>query len=209
MRQIRAPLYSITTNQAAAWRLIADGSAGSTIQSPFPAAASSSTLKDAGTYITKLPKAEHEAPEWQAAMQAMILVATKGAPTMLARIGIMESLEPSRRAGVWSTAQGPSLGAPQAQDGPMTVFVYINTAKEVDYVKVFSNQEAAERWFEENDLEDVAFEYDVLEWTASAGATLLGGRREVGNQVAVTRDQQAEQDSDDQGAPNEGFPPAY
>ena len=23
------------------------------------------TLKDAGTYITKLPKAEHEAPEWQ------------------------------------------------------------------------------------------------------------------------------------------------
>ena len=32
------------------------------------------TLKDAGTYITKLPKAEHEAPEWQAAMQALILV---------------------------------------------------------------------------------------------------------------------------------------
>jgi hypothetical protein len=31
----------------------------------------------------------------------------------------------------------------------MTVFVYINTAKEVgdvDYVKVFANQEAAERW---------------------------------------------------------------
>jgi hypothetical protein len=33
----------------------------------------------------------------------------------------------------------------------MTVFVYINTAKEVgdiDYVKVFANLEAAERWFE-------------------------------------------------------------
>jgi hypothetical protein len=27
-----------------------------------------------GTYITKLPKAEHEAPEWQAGMQALILV---------------------------------------------------------------------------------------------------------------------------------------
>jgi hypothetical protein len=27
------------------------------------------TLKDAGTYITKLPKAEHIAPEWQAAME--------------------------------------------------------------------------------------------------------------------------------------------
>jgi hypothetical protein len=31
------------------------------------------TLKDAGTYITKLPKAEHMAPEWQAAMEALIL----------------------------------------------------------------------------------------------------------------------------------------
>jgi hypothetical protein len=31
------------------------------------------TLQDAGTYITKLPKAEHEAPAWQAAMEALIL----------------------------------------------------------------------------------------------------------------------------------------
>jgi len=31
------------------------------------------TLEDAGTYMTKLPKAEHEAPEWQAAMEALIL----------------------------------------------------------------------------------------------------------------------------------------
>jgi hypothetical protein len=29
------------------------------------------TLEDAGNYITKLPKAEHEAPEWQAAMEAL------------------------------------------------------------------------------------------------------------------------------------------
>ena len=58
------------------------------------------------------------------------------------------------------------MGAPQASEGLMTVFIYINTAKEigdVDYVKVFANQEAAERWFEENDREGVAFEYDVLE----------------------------------------------
>jgi hypothetical protein len=51
-----------------------------------------STLRDAALYITKLPKAEHEVPEWQAAMQALILVATKGGPTMLARIGIMRAL---------------------------------------------------------------------------------------------------------------------
>jgi hypothetical protein len=42
------------------------------------------TLEDAGKFITKLPKAEHEAPEWQAAMEVLILVATKGGPTMLA-----------------------------------------------------------------------------------------------------------------------------
>jgi hypothetical protein len=36
------------------------------------------TLQDAGTYIMKLPKAEHEATEWQAAMEALILVATLG-----------------------------------------------------------------------------------------------------------------------------------
>ena len=50
------------------------------------------TLKDAGNYITKLPKAEHEAPEWQAAMEALILVATLGGPTMFARIGVMRAL---------------------------------------------------------------------------------------------------------------------
>jgi hypothetical protein len=50
------------------------------------------TLEDAGKYITKLPKAEHEAQEWQAAMEALILVATSGGPTMFARIGIMRAL---------------------------------------------------------------------------------------------------------------------
>ena len=46
------------------------------------------TLMDAGNYVTKLPKAEHEAPEWQAAMEALILVADLGGPTMFARIGV-------------------------------------------------------------------------------------------------------------------------
>jgi hypothetical protein len=50
------------------------------------------TLKDAGTYITKLPNAEYEAAEWQAAMEALILVATLGGPAMMARIGIMRAL---------------------------------------------------------------------------------------------------------------------
>ena len=59
---------------------------------PVPKGKPLVTLKDAGNYITKLPKAEHEAPEWQAAMEALILVATHGGPTMFARIGIMQAL---------------------------------------------------------------------------------------------------------------------
>ena len=50
------------------------------------------TLQDAGTYITKLPESEHTAAEWQAAMEALILGATLGGPTMFARIGIMRAL---------------------------------------------------------------------------------------------------------------------
>jgi hypothetical protein len=49
------------------------------------------TLEDAGNYITKLSKAEHMVPEWQAAMQVLILV-VRGGPTMLARIGVMRAL---------------------------------------------------------------------------------------------------------------------
>jgi hypothetical protein len=59
---------------------------------PLPDGRELVTLEDAGTYTTKLPKAEHEAPEWQAAMEALILVATSGGPTMLARIGALRAL---------------------------------------------------------------------------------------------------------------------
>ena len=50
------------------------------------------TLEDAGNYITKLPKAEHLTPEWQDAMQILMLVAARGWPTMLARIGVLRAL---------------------------------------------------------------------------------------------------------------------
>jgi hypothetical protein len=49
------------------------------------------TLRDAALYITKLPKAEHDADEWQAAMEALILVAELSGPTMFARIGVMRA----------------------------------------------------------------------------------------------------------------------
>jgi hypothetical protein len=59
---------------------------------PLPRGRRLVTLEDAGNYITRLPKAEHEAQEWQAAMEALILVATSGGLTMFARIGIMRAL---------------------------------------------------------------------------------------------------------------------
>jgi len=59
---------------------------------PLPRGRRLVTLEDAGRYITKLPKAEHEAAEWQAAMESLILVASSGGPTMFARIGVMRAL---------------------------------------------------------------------------------------------------------------------
>lgn len=47
------------------------------------------TLRDTELYITKLPKADHNAHEWQAAMDALPLVAELGGPTRFARIGVM------------------------------------------------------------------------------------------------------------------------
>ena len=76
---------------------------------PLPDGRRLLTLRDAASYITKLPKAEHSAPEWQAAMEALILVAETGGPTMLARIGVMRALnrhverifDPDRKSHHW------------------------------------------------------------------------------------------------------------
>ena len=50
------------------------------------------TLRDAAQYIAKLPKAEHDADEWQAAMEALLLVAELDGPPMFTRIGVMKAL---------------------------------------------------------------------------------------------------------------------
>jgi hypothetical protein len=59
---------------------------------PLPRGRQLVTLEDAGQYITRLSKIEHETQEWQAAMEALILVATSGGPTMFARIGVLRAL---------------------------------------------------------------------------------------------------------------------
>jgi hypothetical protein len=50
------------------------------------------TLRDAATHVTALPRKEAELPEWQAAIEALILVAYLGGPTMFARIAVMRAL---------------------------------------------------------------------------------------------------------------------
>jgi hypothetical protein len=69
--------------------------------------------------------------------------------------------------GVQNVAQDHALAETKTQEGPtMTVLIYVNTSKQVgdpDHLKVFANPDAAETWFEENDPEGVAFEYEVLE----------------------------------------------
>jgi hypothetical protein len=42
---------------------------------PLPSGGELLTLRDAATYVTRLPKREHDAPEWLAAIKALMLVA--------------------------------------------------------------------------------------------------------------------------------------
>jgi hypothetical protein len=67
------------------------------------------TLRDAEEYITKLPKAQHDADEWQAAMEALLLVAEHDGPPMFARVDVMRAInrhvervfDPSRKDKHW------------------------------------------------------------------------------------------------------------
>jgi hypothetical protein len=58
---------------------------------PLPGNRKLLTLKDAADYITKLPKKEADLPEWQTAIEVLLLC-SRGGPTMMARIGVMKAL---------------------------------------------------------------------------------------------------------------------
>jgi hypothetical protein len=49
------------------------------------------TLRDAADYITSLPKKESDLPEWQTAIEVLMLC-SRGGHTMMARIGVMRAL---------------------------------------------------------------------------------------------------------------------
>jgi hypothetical protein len=76
---------------------------------PLPNGDKLITLRDAALHVTFLPVEEVALPEWQAAMEALMLVADRDGPTMLARIGFMRALNrghvrefnPSRKDPHW------------------------------------------------------------------------------------------------------------
>jgi hypothetical protein len=75
------------------------------------------TLRDAAQYITKLAKAEHDAEEWQAAMQALLLVTEQDAPPMFCAHRCHAGDKPSRRAGVQPVTKRHALGTAEIEAG--------------------------------------------------------------------------------------------
>jgi hypothetical protein len=59
---------------------------------PVPRGRQLVTIRDAAKYIQKLPRGEQQLDEWQAAVEAMLLVVEHNGPTMMARIGFMRAL---------------------------------------------------------------------------------------------------------------------
>jgi hypothetical protein len=117
------------------------------------------TLADAIAWMAKeIPKSEYGMKQVQAAAHCVTEAAENGGPMIFARIGMMQALKRARGQGIYLK------GETQAEEGRMIV-IYVDTSKDVgdvDHLKVFANEDAAERWFAEHDPEGVTFEYPVI-----------------------------------------------
>jgi hypothetical protein len=51
------------------------------------------TLRDAAQYIIELPKAERELPQWEIAIEWLMLVGEHGGDPMVPRIAMMKALQ--------------------------------------------------------------------------------------------------------------------
>ena len=72
------------------------------------------TLRDAVAYISKLPKAEHDAKEWQTAMHCLIEAADSGGPIEFARMGMLQAIDRHVVARVRPFEKGLSNSFPMA-----------------------------------------------------------------------------------------------
>lgn len=59
---------------------------------PLPDGLELVTLRDAGTYITKLPESEQDKEHWRTAIKLLILIGDHGGDPMMARIAMMQAL---------------------------------------------------------------------------------------------------------------------
>ena len=87
---------------------------------PLPGGRQLVTLEEAAGYIMKLPKAEQNLGEWQAAIECLILVAEKNGPTHDGAHRHDEGAQSPRRARVQSGSQRQQLGKAEAEKRPMT-----------------------------------------------------------------------------------------
>ena len=74
------------------------------------------TLKDAADYINKQ---ESDLPEWQTAIEALMLC-SRGGPTMMARIGVMKALNRHVER-VFNPDRKETLGEAEAQEGQVVI----------------------------------------------------------------------------------------
>jgi hypothetical protein len=63
-----------------------------TIRSPCPTAASYAPLATPATTLRACQRRCKHRPEWQAAAEALLLVAERGGPTMFGGVGVMQAL---------------------------------------------------------------------------------------------------------------------
>jgi hypothetical protein len=73
------------------------------------------SLRDAGTYITRLSQTEHDAPEWQTAMHCLIEAADHGGPVSFARLGVAQALHRHEKKKFDTTRKQPHWRKPRVR----------------------------------------------------------------------------------------------
>jgi len=59
---------------------------------PLPSGSPARTLREAANYIKKLPKSEHDTPEWRLAVQMLIDAAEDRGPMLFAKLGLYRAM---------------------------------------------------------------------------------------------------------------------
>jgi hypothetical protein len=132
---------------------------------PLPKGGPSRTLRDAATFIRKLPKAEQDEREWQTAVQKLIEAAEDRAPMMYAKMAIRQAInrkvervfDPSRKEPHWRRR---SLREIYESSSDLCRHEQGSWRRRPSQSV---REHPAGKWFEDNDPEGVVFEYEMIE----------------------------------------------